>query len=134
MKELNIYDVRNDFLEQKGFLQAWGSPVEVFVKLLESIKIKDKKIKDETAKIEKAFDNALAAIMNEPENFNPERIKFFIEENMPKSGVLDDVMKSQPARPQQAPAPAISKSLNQNPSKKKQEEEDLQMALRLSKQ
>lgn len=51
-------------------MQAWGSPVEVFVKLLENVKIKDKKIKDETAKIEKAFDNALAAIMSEPENFN----------------------------------------------------------------
>ena len=66
----------------------------------------------------------MAAIMNEPENFNAERIKFFIEENMPKSGVLEEVMKSQPAgRPQQAPAPAVAKSLNVNPGKKKQEEE-----------
>ena len=43
---------------------------------------------------------------------------------MPKSGVLEEVMKSQPAaRPQQAPAPAVAKSLNVNPGKKKQEEE-----------
>ena len=34
MKELNIYDVRTSFLEGKGFQQAWGAPVEVFVKLL----------------------------------------------------------------------------------------------------
>ena len=45
MKELNIYDVRTTFLESKGFQQAWGAPVEVFVKLLESIKQKDKDAK-----------------------------------------------------------------------------------------
>ena len=45
MRELNVFDVRNDFLEQKGFLQAWGTPIEIFVKLLEALKQKDKDIK-----------------------------------------------------------------------------------------
>ena len=58
--------------------------------------------------------------MNEPENFNTERIKFFIEENMPKSGVLGEVMKSQPAKPQNVlGSSGVSKSVNQ-PAKKKQ--------------
>lgn len=59
MKELNIYDVRTTFLESKGFQQAWGAPVEVFVKLLESLKQKDKEVKGEISKIEKAFDKTL---------------------------------------------------------------------------
>ena len=66
MKELNIYDVRTTFLEAKGFQQAWGSPVEVFVKLLETIKQKDKDAKGEISKIEKAFDQTLESIMTAP--------------------------------------------------------------------
>ena len=66
MKELNIYDVRATFLEAKGFQQAWGAPVEVFVKLLETIKQKDKDAKGEISKIEKAFDQTLESIMTAP--------------------------------------------------------------------
>ena len=66
MRELNIFDVRCAFLEQKGFDQAWGSPVEVFVKLLEACKLKDREARNETAKIEKAFDKALENVMNQP--------------------------------------------------------------------
>ena len=68
--------------------------------------------------------------MGEPENFNTERIKFFIEENMShKSSILSEVAKSQQARPQ--PPSGVSKSMNQPAplSRKKEEEsmEDLMM-------
>lgn len=59
--------------------------------------------------------------MTEPENFNAERIKFFIEENMSaKSSVMGGVKSSQagPSKsPFQAPvAPVgVSKSMGQPP-------------------
>lgn len=74
--------------------------------------------------------------MSEPENFNIERIKFFIEENMSlnKSGVMGGVKSSQAGSskiPFQAPvAPAaVSKSMGQQPPKKKEEDnlDDLMM-------
>ena len=68
--------------------------------------------------------------MGEPENFNTERIKFFIEENMShKSSILSDVAKSQQGRPfQPQPPAAVSRSMNQ-PARQKTEEnmEELMM-------
>ena len=137
MKELNIYDVRTTFLESKGFQQAWGAPVEVFVKLLESIKQKDKDAKAEISKIEKAFDQTLESIMTTPENFNTERIKFFIEEKMSLSSSIMGGVKSSQAGPAKVPfqppaAPVgVSKSMGQPPKKKDEDNLDDLMMMEL---
>lgn len=41
IRELSIYDLKVDFLKQKGFKTEWGCPNEIFFKFLESEKTKD---------------------------------------------------------------------------------------------
>ena len=60
MKELNFYDARCEFLESKGFRKVWGSPSEVFLKLLESLKQRNPQFKVEASKIENAYDKYMS--------------------------------------------------------------------------
>jgi hypothetical protein len=120
MKELSIYEIKRQFLEAKGFQAAWGNPNEVFYKLLESTKQRNSEVKAEASKIEAAFDKTVESIASEPENFNPQRIKFFMEEKIQQKPEA----ATREVRPQPRIAgPAVSKSMTQVASKKNDDED-----------
>lgn len=78
IKDLSIFDIKTEFLKNKGYRSEWGSANEIFYKVMEFSKQKDLDFKNKAVKIEKAYEKTIEAVTTQTATLTPERIKFML--------------------------------------------------------
>lgn len=93
-------------MKQKGFLEAWGCPNEIFFKFLESEKLKDQEFEKKAVAYEKCYEKVIELVSLDPRKASDASI----EEMFEKALVVVPAPVAQPVKavPVEAVKPVVA--------------------------